>query len=245
MVPEKQLNDFVQQLRQAAGANLESVILYGSAVTGDFQPEFSNLNLLCILRDTSFQSLQALAPAVEPWNRKKHAAPLFMTRLELERSTDVFTIELLDMRQCHRVLFGDDVVAHLEIPTRFHRMQLEYELREKLILLRQNIPLAAGDRKRMWDILLRSVASFATLFRHTFIAMGEPVPASKRDAVRELAGRLAFDPTAIHQVLDVREGKISTRDLNLNDIFARYVTAIEQVTAAVDRMLDSSAARGS
>ena len=34
MVPEKKINDFVSRLRAAAGANLESVILFGSAVDG-------------------------------------------------------------------------------------------------------------------------------------------------------------------------------------------------------------------
>ena len=58
-----------------------------------------------------------------------------MTRQELERSTDVFTIELLDMQQHHRVLFGEDVVQGLQIPMHLHRVQVEYELREKLILL--------------------------------------------------------------------------------------------------------------
>jgi len=242
---EKQIDDFIRRLRDAADTNLESVILYGSAVSGDYQAEFSNVNVLCILRDTSFGSLSGLASAVEAWSRHKHAPPLFMTRQELERSTDVFTIELLDMQQQHRVLFGEDVIAPLEITTRFHRVQLEYELREKLILLRQNALLSSGNSKRMWDVLLRSVASFATLFRHTFVAMGEPIPATKREAVQRLAERLSFDPKAINQVLDVRERRISSRDLNVTDIFARYITAIEHVTSAVDKMLDSSGAQGS
>ena len=68
-----------------------------------------------------------------------------MTRDELERSADVFTIELLDMQQHHRVLFGEDVLKGLQIPMDLHRVQVEYELREKLILLRQHILLAAGN----------------------------------------------------------------------------------------------------
>src|ERR1700746_1464951 len=105
MVPEKKINDFVTRLRGAAGANLESVILFGSAVAGDFHPEFSNVNLFCVVRDSSFAALQALAPDVKWWNAQKQPPPLFMTRGEIERSVDVFTIELIDMQQHHRVLF--------------------------------------------------------------------------------------------------------------------------------------------
>ena len=68
MIPEKKISDFVSRLRAAAEANLESVILFGSAVAGDFHPEFSNLNLFCVVRDSSFPALQALAPAVKWWD---------------------------------------------------------------------------------------------------------------------------------------------------------------------------------
>ena len=106
MVPEKKIDEFISRLRAAAGANLESVILFGSAVAGDFHPEFSNLNLFCVVRDSSFAALQALVPAVKWWNAQKQPPPLFMTRDEIERSTDVFTIEFMDMQRHHRVVFG-------------------------------------------------------------------------------------------------------------------------------------------
>src|SRR5450631_929517 len=98
MVAEKKIDEFVNRIKQAAGENLQSVILYGSAATGEFQADFSNVNLLCILRESSFSSLSAIAPVVEWWHRQKHPAPLVMTREELEHSTDVFSIELLDMQ---------------------------------------------------------------------------------------------------------------------------------------------------
>jgi nucleotidyltransferase-like protein len=242
MVPEKIINDFVGRLRAAAGANLESVILFGSAVAGDFHPEFSNVNLFCVIRDGSFAALQSLAPAVKWWNGQKQPPPLFMTRDEIQRSTDVFTIELLDMQQHHRVLFGEDVLQGLSIPANLHRVQVEYELREKLALLRQHLLLAAGNDSRMWELLLRSVSSFATLFRHALIVLGSKAPVGKREAVQALAKQIGFDASGIMQVLDVRERKADRKKFDAADVFARYLSALEQVTAAVDRMLDSGAA---
>src|SRR5579872_6576846 len=145
MVPNDKIDDFVKRIREAAGANLESLILFGSAVSGDFHPGRSDLNLFCVLRDCSFTALQTLAPVATWWERQKQPPPLCMTRKELERSTDVFTIELLDMQQHHRVLFGEDVVQSLQIPMSIHRIQVEYELREKVILLRQQYLLASDN----------------------------------------------------------------------------------------------------
>lgn len=237
MVPEDKINEFVSRLREAAGANLDSVILYGSSVTGDFQAEFSNLNLFCVLRDNSFSSLQMLAPVAKWWDRQKQPPPLLMTRSELERSTDVFTIELLDMQQHHRVLFGEDVLQGLQIPLNLHRVQVEYELREKLILLRQQSLLLSDNKKGLWNLLVRSVPSFVTLFRHALIALGEG-PAGKREAVQILSKKLGFDPLAIQQVLDVRERKLDPSKVDSDDLFARYLATVEHVTAAVDQAMD-------
>jgi hypothetical protein len=241
MVPEKKISDFVSRLREAAGANLESVILFGSAVAGDFHPEFSNVNLFCVIRDSSFAALQAMAPAVKWWAAQKQPPPLFMTRDEIERSGDVFTIELLDMQQHHRVLFGEEVVRGLSIPANLHRVQVEYELREKLALLRQHLLLASGSDSRLWELLLRSVSSLATLFRHALMVQGHDAPVGKREAVQALSKQIGFDASAILQVLDVREGKSDRKKFDVADVFSRYLASLEQVTAAVDRMLDSGA----
>jgi predicted nucleotidyltransferase len=243
MVAEKQINEFISRLRAASGENLLSVILYGSAADGEFHPEFSNVNLLCVLRETTFATLAAMAPAVEWWTRQKHHAPLVLTREEMERSTDVFSIEFLDMKQRHRVLFGEDVLSGLQIPMHLHRAQLEYELREKLILLRERLLLATGDKKQLWDLMLSSLSTFTTLFRHGLIALGEKSPNAKRDVVQALAVRTPFDATAFLQLLDIREHKAETKQFDVTDVFARYLAAVQQVTAAVDKMLDSPGPR--
>jgi len=238
MVPEKQINEFVSRMQQSAGDNLQSIILYGSAANGEFHRDFSNVNLLCVLRETSFATLAPITPAVKWWSGQKHHPPLVLTREELERSTDVFSIELLDMQQRHRVLFGEDVLSGLQIPMHLHRAQVEYELREKLILLREHLLLVGDNEGQLWDLMLRSLASFITLFRHTLIAMGDPAQRSKRDAVQALSIPVQFDSSAFLQLLDVREGKAERKQLDAKDVFTRYLHGIQQVTAAVDRILE-------
>lgn len=237
MVAEKQLDEFVSRMKHAAGQNLQNIVLYGSAADGEYQADFSNLNLLCILRETSFSNLSAISPVVEWWRSKKNPAPLVMTREELEHSADVFSIELLDMQHRHRVLFGDDVMAALQIPLSLHRVQLEYELREKLILLRQRL-LETGDNDRaLWELLLGSVSAFGTLFRHALLALGDAAPHSKREAIQILATKIPFEPSAFLQLLDIRDHKAERRQFDAKDVFTRYLAAVQHVTSAVDTML--------
>ena len=238
MAPEIKLNEFVTRVRAASGSNVEAIILFGSAVSGEFHEGLSDLNLFCVLRDTSFAALQALAPVVKWWNNQKQPPPLCMTRQELERSTDVFTIELIDMVQHHRVLYGDDALQTLQISTRLHRVQVEYELREKLVLLRQHVLMAGDNDTRLWDVVLHSLPSFGTLFRHALMVLGGS-SCRRVEAVEELAKRLQFDASAMQQALQVREKKLNPKGLNVKDVCARYLAAIERVASAVDAAPDS------
>jgi hypothetical protein len=241
MVPEKLINEFVERMRGAAGTNLLAVVLYGSAAAGDYVTDHSDVNLLCVLGETSFAAITALAPAIAWWGKQKHRAPLLMSAEEMRRSADVFSIEFLDMRRNHRLLWGEDVLKTLEIPMRWHRAQLEYELREKTILLRQQLLVASATDEAKWELLLRSLPAFGTLFRHTLIALSDAGAGSKREVAAALAGKLGIDTSVFGELLDIRERKKDRKAANVDEIFARYLKLVEQVTAAVDRMLDPAA----
>ncbi|MGA9528424.1 MAG: hypothetical protein WBS24_09930 [Terriglobales bacterium] len=236
MVPEKLIGEFVERVRAAAGANLKSVVLYGSAAAGDFVAEHSDVNLMCVLGETSFAAITGLTPVVDWWAKQKHHAPLLMTLEELRRGADVFSIEFLDIQQNYRVLWGENLLKGLEIPMKFHRAQVEYELREKTILLRQRLLVVAGDEGAKWELLVRSLPAFGTLARHALIAMGEKRAGSKREAVEKLAAKAGFDASVFAQLFDLRERKVDRKTLNIDDVFARYLKAVERITSAVDEI---------
>jgi hypothetical protein len=78
------------------------------------------------------------------------------------------------------------------------------------------------------------------LLRHALIALGDASPRSKREAIQELSTRIQFDPSALLQLLDIREHKVDRKRFEVKDVFTRYLVAVQQVTAAVDTMLDTS-----
>ena len=233
------INDFVQRMRAAASENLLSLILYGSAADGEFHPEYSDLNLMAIVRDSSFPSLAGIAPVIEWWRKRKHRPPLVLSAEELKASTDVFSIEFTDMKSRYHVLHGEDVLRELPVPMRLHRFQLEYELREKLFLLRQHLLVAGKNESNLWEVMLHSLSSFTTLFRHVLMELGEPERKHSREAVVELSKRLQFDDSAFLQLMDIRAKRSDRKQLRAAEFTVRYVGAIERVVKAVDGMQGS------
>ncbi|HZU32344.1 MAG TPA: hypothetical protein VFB79_14600, partial [Candidatus Angelobacter sp.] len=190
---QRQITEFVEKLKSAASDNLVNLTVYGSAVSEEFHPEFSDINLLCVLREASASSLQALAPVICWWTAQKFPAPLVFSQQEIPEAAKVFPIEMLDIRQQHHVLFGKDIFADLNVPLDRHRFQLEHDLRTKLLLLRQHYLLANGDQKRIGWLMLDSISNFATLFRHALLALRLEAPKTKSEVIEQLALKIQFD----------------------------------------------------
>jgi predicted nucleotidyltransferase len=236
MQAEKQIAEFVDRLKQAAGANLECVALFGSAASGEFHADFSDINILCVVRELSAPVLTVLAPAINIWTKNKFPAPLIFSRTELERSTDVFAIEMLDIRQRHRILHGEDIFTSLHVPMDLHRVQLEHNLRTKLLTLRQAYVQAVGDDSRVRRLMLDSVSNFGTLFRHMLIAMGEQPASTKAENIKKLAVRVKFDPGIFLKLLQVRERSAKGTEIDAQEGFAKYLDGINMVVQAVDAL---------
>ncbi len=236
---EAKLKEIVERLKLAAGENLQAVALYGSAVTGEFIAKRSDLNIICILQRAGAVDLEALHSAAEWWIREGHSAPLVFTFEELQRSADVFAIELFDMKNRHRILYGENFLAPLEVPLNLHRLQVERELRTNWVRLRQAILVAPLRNKTHGAIMLASVSSFCTLFRHALAALGQPMPATKREAVDTMAAITGGNPTAFHAILDLREGKKKERQLDIEASLHAYLEFVEVVTNEVDRRFDT------
>ncbi len=238
---EAKLAQLVEKFKAASGHNLKAVVLYGSAVTGEFHEKHSDLNILCIVESASVFELGRLHPAAEWWIEEGNRPPLIFTMDELVRSADIFAIELLDMKNHHRMLMGEDFFDQLDVPLQLHWLQVERELRQNWLRLRETI-LAAPRRKEIHlNIMLRSVPTFCALFRHALIALNQAAPHSKREAVDGIAAATGANPSGFQTILDLRAGKLKEKEVDVEVTLQTYLEFVEVVTSEVDRRLETSA----
>ncbi|HME11583.1 MAG TPA: nucleotidyltransferase domain-containing protein [Candidatus Acidoferrum sp.] len=233
---ESKLTELVNRLKELAAANLHSVVLYGSSARGDFHQDHSDLNVLVILESLAATDLRRVSPAVKWWTiDQREPAPLFFTAEELARSSDVFAIELLDIREAHRVLYGKDPVTAINIPMNLHRVELEHELRTTQLKLRQHYLLAADKPHELISVLIKSSSSVVTLLRHVLIAYNESVPATRQEIVARTAAIAGADASALNAALQLRDSPATSHDIA--GIYGSYLNAIGKVIAALDHLI--------
>lgn len=233
MTPEQ----LIEQVQAAIPGRLRSAVLYGSAVAGDHVAGTSNYNVLLVIDPLGLAELDALTQPARQWAKAGNRPPLLFTTGQLRASAHVFAIELLDIRQSHRVLFGEDPLADIATEPEHLRLQVQRELQGKLLALRERYLLTGGRPQDVAGLLTASIASFLVLFRAVLRLFQEDVPARKADALRQLAERIPFDPQPLLEIEALKHGYRKLRGVVPQTLFQSYLTTIERVADAVDRHL--------
>lgn len=233
MTPEK----LAEQIKSTPGIRARAVLLYGSAAAGDHAGKRSDYNILVVLDELGLAAMDALSGIASAWSRAGNHPPLLFTPDQLRSSADVFPIEFLDIRDSHRVLFGEDVMEQVAVDRDNLRLQLEHELKSKLIHLREQYLLTGGRNRAVQDLMVNSLSTFLVLFRAVLRLFEERVPAHKMDALKQLAGHIACEPQVFEEVQDVKIGKRKLRGGEARLLFGRYLAATESITVAVDAFL--------
>jgi len=230
------LRGLVDDLRQTHGDNLASVVLYGSAA-GDDVDLRSDYNLLVALNHITPEDLRVAQAPMREWQRLGNPLPVYFTVEELSDAADVFPIEFHQMANARSVLYGHDPFEFVKLSHANLRHQTEYELRSKLIQLRRLYIPASVSIEKLCDLMSDSLTSFAALFRAVLLLFGEESPVPKADVVRATARLLKLDPSPFERISSIRnDGSWPTSEVEANDLFAAYMSQIEQVVEAVDEL---------
>jgi predicted nucleotidyltransferase len=233
---EAKLTDLVSRMKEHAADNLESLILYGSAARGDYKEGHSDLNVICVLRSVAARELTRVTPVVHWWcKNQSEPAPLFFTAEELRRSADVFAIELLDMQESRRVLYGADIIAGIAIPMNIHRVEVEHELSTILLRLRQHFLLNGHKENELRAAAAKSASSVLALLRHALIAFDEKPPAAAHDVFARIAALTGADAGAFTAAFQLRDSHAPADDIVR--IYSQYINALTVVISVLDKIV--------
>jgi len=232
-----ELGNFIEDLRATHKDNLASVILYGSAATGEFIKWQSDYNVLVALNRITPEDLRLAQAPMREWQRMGHPVPVYFTVSELQNAADVFPIEFHQMQSARIVLYGEDVLANLKVNDDYLRLQTEYELRSKLIRLRRLYIPASNSIEQLSDLMMRSLTSFATLFRAVLLLEGTKVPAKKHECTEILISKLNLNCESFNRIFEMQQKeKLPKTEKEANDIFSEYIVQIEKVIDYVDKI---------
>jgi predicted nucleotidyltransferase len=227
---------FVEELSTRLGDRLTAAVLFGSVARGEAIPGVSDINLLLLFHVVDAAVLRTAAPAARRWVDAGNTAPLVLTADEWRSASDVFAIEVLDMKDAHEPLLGEDPVAGLEVQRRHLRLQAEREIRGKQVQLREGLLLVADQPSELGRLLLAALPSFTTYLRAALRLAGLPVPADTAGVIRDGCALVAADPTALEETWRARRAGTPFAAGPEDALVTGYYDAVERTAGYIDNL---------
>lgn len=233
--PEEIFAEITEDYRRVFGNGLISLILFGSAAGPDYLPGRSDLNFLVILDKVEIDALERIFAVVKRWKKRRVATPLFMTKAYIASSLDVYPIEFLNMKERHRLVYGEDVLEGLAFDTEHLRLQLERELKGKILHLRQHYVETEGRTRAIRELIRVSMTALLSLFHALLFLRQLPIPQGHREVVRDVTAHFSLPADVFLTALEIRSGTDHLSDRKAQAFFPHYFNAINDLCVQIDQ----------
>jgi len=234
--PKEIFPEIIGDYKSLFGDDLISIILYGSATGKDFRPGKSDINFMIVLSEEGIEHLDRAFKTVNKWKKRRVAIPLFLTRVYVETSMDVFPIEYRNFQRNHVIVYGEDILKDLSFDSQLVRLQCEREIKGKLLLLRQAFLETAGKGAALKGVIGQSTQAVLAIFEALLFFKDQEIPEEKREIVKAASKVFDMDGDLFQRLLDIKEQKIKLGDAQIKDIFQEYLREVRKLSKIIDAL---------
>lgn len=234
---QKLLKSYVKDVTKTYGNELEGVLLYGSAVRGEFLPGRSNLNLLLVMSSYDLATLKKYDSIHKRWSKEQVVVPLFLTAADLRSASFAFPLEYQDIHECHRLLWGQDPFVGLKIDARFLIAEVLQALRGNLLRLRQRLVEGRSTEEAIPILLSLSITALLPALRGLQRLVSRPVLAQGEAILNDLESYLETDLAGLRDALLLKRGHISPGQKEIPRLMDRYLESLTRLVAAAEERI--------
>ena len=234
--PEEIFEELISDYKSVFGSELVSMIIYGSAARGDYIRKKSDINLLIILSEDGLNLLGSAFTVVKKWKKRAVSVPLFLTVENIKSSLDSFPIEFFNIRKNYKLIFGEDILQDITINNKELRLQLERELKGKLLHLRESFFESADDKRKLIILFSVSFRAFLSLFPIILHLKNVELPKTGEALFYKTVEELNLDKELLTKLWKIKEGNGKFSRTEGIDIWGKYVEQIRKIAFEIDKL---------
>lgn len=232
---ERSLAGFVDAAKAAFAADLASIVLFGSGAEQNLRPT-SDVNILVVLKRFD----QAQADGLREPLRFAHAAielnAMFVLEAEVPAAMEAFAVKFSDILHRHRLLYGGDPFAAVEISNAALLRRLRQVLLNQQIRLRERYILLSLREEQLGRVIADAAPPLRASAASLLQLQGNPAPSPKKALERLVAG---FGDPALTAVLAAMTKVRGNERLDPGQgpaVLIDLMRLVERMRAEVDRL---------
>jgi predicted nucleotidyltransferase len=184
----RNLEIFAASALEACGPDLVSLVLFGSAAEGRLRAS-SDVNLILVLKQFVPDRINGLRESLRVAHAAVQLETMFLLESEIPAAAEAFAVKFADIQDRHRILFGTDPFASLEVSRDATLRRLRQVLVNLTLRLRERYALVSLREERLVPVIADCAgpirAAAATILRLEGKANMPP-----KEALLDLTGRL-------------------------------------------------------
>jgi len=232
--PQDVFTPLSEDYLQAFGKDLVSLMLYGSAAGGSYVKGKSDINVLVVLTPEGIDRLEDAFDLVKRWKKSKVAVPLVMTKQFIESSLDSYPIEFLNMKNSSILIYGENVLESLVFKPEDLRLQIERELKSKILLLREGYLESEGQVRSVRQLISKSLTAFISIFNAMLYLKQGSMPREKSETIREMSRVFAIDAAVFMRCFEIRQDTDKLSGREVIEVFKKYLREVDKSCHTID-----------
>ncbi len=236
-IPDQPSDIFVpltENYLQVFGNDLVSLMIYGSAAAGAYVKGKSDINVLAVLTENGMHRLDEALALVKDWRKRNVGVPLLMTKAFIASSLDSYPIEFLNMQNNSVLIYGENVLEPLTFRPQDLRLQIERELKAKIMLLREGYLGSEGKPREIRSLIRRSMTAFVSIFNALLYLKTGSAPHNKRATIDEMQKTFGLNADVFAACFSIKEGTDKLSSAEVLAVFKNYLSEAEKVSHLVD-----------
>ena len=230
------ITEFVHKLLILMPDNVHSVLVYGSAAGVNYNHGISNINIAVIVKNLDFSVLKQSLGLIKSSRKHKIATPLFLTKDYILSALDVFPVEFSEIKEQHKVIFGEDIFKDLDIPLKDVRLLCEGQIKGKLLHLRQAYLDVGSNPSVLKKFLLSALNDLVPIFRQLIILKGQKPIEKKEEMLGQLAKIFSLDPEPFLAVTHDKNKKILISSNQVEAHLQNFLNQLESLSRHMDSL---------
>jgi len=228
------VSPFFHEILRNSAPRIHSLYLIGSSLTEDYLEKVSDINSIIVVQEIDFAFLDTLAPLGKRGRQKGLAVPLIMDPVYIQRSLDVFPIEFLSFKLVHHTLYGEDILAGLEINRQELKYQCDRELKGRIVWLQKNYVSSLEDKKALAAYIISHMGGYLPILRGILHLLGHEPPPGLEKVLDLISKSTGTDTRVFADIYAIKKNLAQPSKEEVTQLFAEFYQATQRLIEVVD-----------
>ena len=181
--------------------------------------------------------LREVGALAQRWRRRGLAVPILLDEEDIATSRDVFPLEILMLAASCELVWGEsNPLTGCEIDKEHLRLEVEQQVKGKVLHLRQAFLEAGGDGRSLRTLMLDSSAGFEAIMRGLLTLAGRECGRDGDSIPAEIEATLDVSLATFRRIQTARHMRKEPPLDEADELFRLYLEELTALARAADRI---------